>query len=148
MFIEDEGLRLKAYKCTAGAWTIGVGRNLTARGVTGLLLLKYRTVGISREQAIKWLDEDIATAEADCSHIFGDALFDSWSEFRRLGWTNFLFNLGRDRALKFKDTIRYAKAGHWASVRLHLKSSAWFRQVGVRAPRVVSLICDEAWPYD
>ena len=29
-----EGLRLKPYKCTSGALTIGYGRNLDARGIT------------------------------------------------------------------------------------------------------------------
>ena len=30
----DEGLRLKPYHCTAGALTIGYGRNLDAVGIT------------------------------------------------------------------------------------------------------------------
>jgi GH24 family phage-related lysozyme (muramidase) len=147
MLIEDEGLRLKAYQCPAGAWTIGVGHNLSARGVTGLRLLKYRTVGISHAQAMRWLDEDVAAAEADCSHLFGDALFDSWSDHRKLGFVNFLFNLGRDRALRFPNMLRHARNGHWSNVRVHLENSLWFRQVKTRGPKVVAMICDEAWPY-
>jgi lysozyme len=147
MLIRDEGLRLKAYKCTAGYWSIGVGRNLQARGVTGLKLMYYRTVGITRETAMKWLDEDVQQAEADCSHIFTDALFDSWHEHRRLGWVNMAFNLGRTRLLAFHNTLRHARNGHWSNVRAHLENSLWFRQVKSRGPRVVSMICDEAFPY-
>lgn len=147
MLIRDEGLELKAYQCTAGAWTIGVGRNLSARGVTGLKLLYYRTVGVTRHQAMAWLAEDVAEAERDCSHIFGDSLFDSWSENRRLGWVNLAFNLGRARLLKFQNTLRHARDGRWDRVRVHLESSLWFRQVKGRGPRVVAMICDEAFPY-
>lgn len=147
MLVADEGLRLKAYTCTAGAWTIGVGRNLSARGVTGLKLMYYRTVGVTRQQAMAWLDEDVAAAEADCSHLFGDALFDSWSENRRLGWVNFLFNVGRPTALKFQGTLTHARNGDWRKVRVHLENSLWFRQVKARGPRVVAMICDEVWTY-
>lgn len=147
MLIRDEGLVLTAYKCPAGYWTLGCGRNLSAMGVKGVKLMYYRTVGITRTQAMQWLDEDVRTAERDCSAIFGDPLFDSWSENRRLGWVNFLFNLGRSRALKFENTLRHARAGNWPRVRAHLENSAWYRQVKSRAPRVVSMICDETWPY-
>jgi lysozyme len=154
MLIRDEDLRLKAYKCPAGYWTLGVGRNIQARGVTGLKLLYYRTVGITREEAMKWLDEDVATAERDCSHVFGDALFDSWSENRRLGWVNFLFNLGRDRALSFRNTLQAAREQRWARVELGLKQSLWYRQVGPKRPkhdnradRVIAMICHEEFPY-
>jgi lysozyme len=147
MLIEDEGLRLRAYKCTAGYYTIGCGRNIQARGVTGVRLLYYKTVGITKEQAIAWLDEDVATAESDCRKLFGDALFDSWSENRRLGWVNFLFNVGINTALKFKWTLKHATAQDWRKVRMHLESSLWFRQVKTRGPKVVALICDERWPY-
>lgn len=51
MLIVDEGLRLKAYKCTAGAWTIGVGRNLSALRIAEEELRRYRTIGITRETA-------------------------------------------------------------------------------------------------
>lgn len=147
MLTVDEGLVLRAYKCPAGIWTIGCGRNLDARGVTGMKLLYYRTVGITRDQALKWLDEDVAVAERDCSAIFGDPLFDSWHENRRLGWVNLVFNLGRAKLLKFEHTLRHARNQDWSRVRLHLENSLWYRQVGRRSPRVVSMICDEAWPY-
>lgn len=146
MLIRDEGLRLRAYKCTAGAWTIGVGHNLSARGVKGCKLLYYRTVGITREQALKLLDEDILTAEKDCEAIFGD-VFNTWSGLRRLGWVNLAFNLGRDRLSKFVNTIRWAKAGDWGRVRFGLINSLWYKQVKSRGPRVAALICEEQWVY-
>ena len=44
--IQHEGMKLELYKCSAGKWTIGVGRNLSSRG-------------ISVETANDMLDEDI-----------------------------------------------------------------------------------------
>lgn len=147
MFLLDEGLRLKAYKCPAGFNSLGYGRNLDARGVRLPQILYYQTVGISKETAMKWLDEDVAAAERDCRSIFGDALFDSWGENRRLGWINLAFNLGRASLLKFHNTLMHARNGNWRGVRLHLQNSLWFKQVKGRGPRVVALICDEQWKY-
>lgn len=146
MLIRDEGLRLNAYQCTAGAWTIGVGRNLSARGIKGAKLLYYRTVGISREKAFQWLDEDIRIAEQDCEVIFGEQ-FQHWSIHRRLGWVNLAFNLGRERLSKFVNTIKRAKAEEWGRVEFSLTNSLWYKQVRSRGPRVVALICREEWRY-
>lgn len=146
MLIRDEGLRLRAYKCTAGHWTIGVGRNLDARGIKGCKLLYLRTVGITREQALAWLDEDISIAEKDCEAIFGEQ-FSAWSDLRRLGWVNLSFNLGRERLSKFVNTIRWAKSGDWARVRFGLINSLWYKQVKSRGRRVLALICEESWVY-
>lgn len=155
MFIRDEGFRLKAYKCTRGAWTIGIGRNLSARGVGLLELAKLRTVGITDGTAYEWLDEDVRTARFDCEFLFGSPLFNSWSENRRLGWINFLFNLGLKAAKEFRNTIAYARSGDWVKVEEHLKNSKWYREdVGPRGKfpdnrgdRVIAMICREEFPY-
>ena len=147
MLIQDEGLRLRAYKCTAGFNTLGVGRNLDAKGVKGLILLKYMTVGITKAKALEWLDEDIKAAELDCEAIFGEQFY-RWSPLRRLGWVNLAFNLGRVRLEKFVNTIRWAKSEEWAKVHFGLTNALWYRQVKSRGPRVVALICEEKWVYD
>lgn len=147
MLIVDEGLRLKAYKCTAGAWTIGAGRNLSALRITEEELRRYRTIGITRETALEWLDEDVRLAIKDCQRIFG-SLFDQWSENRRLGWVNLAFNLGHSRLLQFRNTLRAARIEDWPEVEKGLRNSLWFRQVKGRAERVIGMICHERFPYD
>jgi len=146
MLLVDEGLRLKAYKCTANAWTIGCGRNLSDRRITEEELQRYRTIGITREVALQWLDEDVQVARKICVDIFGE-LFDSWSENRQLGWINLAFNLGRTRLLKFKNTIRAARIEDWFEVENGLRQSLWFKQVKSRAERVIGMICHETFPY-
>lgn len=133
MLERDEGIRLKPYKCTAGKTTIGIGRNLD-------------DVGITKAMAYQMLEEDVAIAVKGCQRIFSPN-WDSWSENRQLGWVNFLFNLGFDRASKFKNTIRAALTDDWDHVAEGLKSSLWYKQVGQRADRVIKMICEEAYPY-
>ena len=134
MLVRDEGLKLKPYRCTAGKLTLGVGRNVD-------------DVGITEATAFQMLDEDVATAEAGCASLFGAQAWSSWSEIRRLGWVNFVFNLGVVGASTFQGALRAAKGGNWAEVERHLKASKWYGQVGSRAERVIALICFERWPY-
>ncbi len=58
-----EGLRLTAYRCPAGVWTIGYGH--TSGVVQG--------IAITKEQAEEFLRQDIATAEiivsAECQNL-------------------------------------------------------------------------------
>ena len=133
MFERDEGLRLKPYKCTAGKTTIGFGRNLD-------------DVGISEVTALALLEEDVAKATRGCERLFGDQ-WQKWSENRKLGWVNLVFNIGYEGLLKFKNTLRAARCEDWTLVEEGLKNSVWYRQVGQRAERVISLICRNEFPY-
>lgn len=134
MFLHDEGLRLKAYRCTAGKLTIGVGRNLDA-------------VGISRATALQMLEEDVVRADETCRLVFGPERWETWSENRCLGWVNFAFNLGHTGMLQFKRTLAAAFRDDWKGVEAGLKASLWARQVGDRAQRVIAMICREEFPY-
>lgn len=133
MFERDEGLRLKPYKCTAGKTTIGFGRNLD-------------DVGISEQLAVAMLSEDVQKAIKGCEKIFGST-WHIWSENRRLGWVNLIFNLGYDGLLKFKNTLRAAQCEDWQLVEQNLRQSLWFKQVGSRAERVIDMICREEFGY-
>ena len=74
-----EGLRLTAYRCPAGIWTVGYGH--TSGVVPGM--------AITKEQAGKFLKKDIETAEnivnAECSNL-RQCQFDAL--------VSFVFNVG------------------------------------------------------
>ena len=74
-----EGLRLKAYRCPAGVWTIGYGH--TSGVVSGMV--------ITKEQAEEFLSRDIASAEnivnAECLNL-RQCQFDAL--------VSFVFNIG------------------------------------------------------
>lgn len=134
MLLMDEGLRLKPYKCTAGKLSIGYGRNLD-------------DVGISQRVADIMLEEDLQVAEKACRRIFPE-LYDQWGENRRLGWVNLAFNLGYNRLMQFRNTLRAARIEDWREVEKGLRASLWFQQVGKRAERVIGMVCHETFPYD
>lgn len=74
-----EGMRLKAYKCPAGVWTIGYGHT---RGVTEGMV-------INQGMADKFLSEDVAPIEKALNGLginFRQGQFDALSSF--------LFNIG------------------------------------------------------
>lgn len=87
--ITDEALRLKPYLDTRGKLTIGIGRNLTDKG-------------ISIVTARQMLDEDIDEAVADLATF---PWFRTLDSVRQRVMVNVRFNLGPKRFRKFKDML-------------------------------------------
>ena len=123
--VEDEGLRLKPYTDTVGKLTIGVGRNLTDKG-------------ISRLEAFALLRHDIN----DVQHEVAEAL--SWSSrlspVRQRVLLNMAFNLGTAGLLKFTNTLASIEAGDYESASKRMLQSRWARQVGRRAKRLAKMM--------
>ena len=139
--LEDEGLRLQPYRCSAGKLTIGVGFNLTDRGVEVLEAIIGRPVdlgvGITRAEALQVLDADIEHFElrvrARCP------AYTRLDPVRQRAVVHFAFNLGK-RALGFPTAIARLKLALeqtdpglvqacWDAVAYHLLDSLWARQV-------------------
>jgi lysozyme len=121
--VRDEGLRLKPYRCTAGKLTIGVGRNLD-------------DVGISREEAMHLLDNDIARVKADATHAF--PWFGRLDQVRQDVVLNMIFNLGINRFSQFHQTIKCIEAFDYAGAADRMLQSLWAKQVGARAVRLAN----------
>jgi lysozyme len=128
--IRDEGVRLFPYKDTVGVLTIGVGRNLDARG-------------ISHATAEQMLDEDIAvhTHELLLRHPWIADLDDA----RKGVMINLAFNLGVAGLSSFKLTLQAVRDGdyHLAAARMLL--SKWAHQVGNRADRLALQMSSGQW---
>lgn len=123
--IRDEGLVLKPYRCTAGKLTIGVGRNL-------------EDVGLSRDEAIYLLGNDIETAIKDL-----DAALPQWrlfSEARQRALVNMVLNLGRTRFMGFRNMIDALKRADFDEAARQALASKWASQVGARAQRIAKMI--------
>lgn len=96
-----EGLRLKAYQCSAGRWTIGYGHTATARP----------GMAISQIDADRLLLQDISLAEAAVSRAVDVTLTDN--QFAALvSWT---YNVGTD-AMRKSTLVRKLNAGDFGSV--------------------------------
>jgi lysozyme len=119
--VQDEGLRLKVYRCPAGKLTIGVGRNLEDRG-------------ISKDEALYLLENDIEQAEKDARTLFPS--FDGLSDARKSVLCNMALNLGLNRLAGFKKLRAAVAAGDYDSAAAEMLSSAWSLQVGRRATRL------------
>ena len=127
----DEGCKLKPYYCTSGKLTIGVGRNLEARG-------------ISRAEAQFMLENDIVEVISEL-----DQLFPEWqelSEVRQMVLINMAFNLGTFGLLNFKRTLSYIKAEDWDNAADEMLRSEWAEQVGDRALRLSEAMRTERVP--
>lgn len=132
MLKQDEGVRHFPYQDTEGNWTIGVGRNLTANP------LSIKTIRMM-------LDEDIEKAIVGACNIFGQQLFDSWSDARQHAITNLVFNLGESGFRQFHRTIAAIKENRWDLAAQYLMESKWARQVKGRAHRIVELVRNETY---
>ena len=129
----DEGLRLKAYKCTAGVWTIGVGH-------TGNV--KECDV-ITEEQAMDLLALDIRQAIKDARKVC--LCFDSLNGPRKTVVANMAYNLGATRLAGFKNTLACICAGDYSQASLNMLKSKWATQVGQRAQRLAKRMASGEW---
>ncbi len=125
MLIRHEGLRLKPYRDTVGKLTIGVGRNLD-------------DVGITREEALMLLDNDIAKVRREVNRAF--RWFAQLNLVRKNVVLNMVFNIGLPRFRQFKKTIAAIKAKDWEEAASQMLDSRWARQVGRRARELAAMM--------
>ena len=146
--ILHEGLRLKPYKCPAGKWTVGVGRNLEAKGLTkeekerilgvgGLSKLEVIDVllerGISENEALFLLRNDIEEVTAQLERF---DWFRALGPVRRKVLVDMAFNLGMSGLLGFQKMIEALKQSDYQAAADEMVSSKWYRQVGERGRRL------------
>ena len=116
--MKHEGLRLKPYQCTAGKWTIGVGRNIEDRGIT-------------EEEAMHLLDNDIDECQEEL-----DRIIPWWIEkpaYVQLVLINMMFNLGATRLLGFKKFLKAVEENNFDLASTEMLDSRWAKQVGQRS---------------
>lgn len=113
-----EGLRLKPYKCTAGALTIGYGRNLEANGISN-----------SEAEFLFYNDWQKVEAELETNYPYIAKFSSVWYSIA----CDMLYNLGPTKFAKMKKMLT-AIANHKRSeALLEMLDSAWFGQVGNRS---------------
>ena len=124
----DEGLRLKPYKDTVGKLTIGYGRNLDDRGISG-------------HEAVVLLENDFLDALIETVRQF------PWSRGlpvpQRRALVNMCFNLGLRRLSGFVKMLAALEAGDGELAAAEALDSKWAGQVGDRAERIAALYRDE-----
>jgi len=123
--IEEEGLKLKLYHCTAGKLTIGVGRNVEDRGIT-------------HDTAMQMLDEDIDICVGELEKNI------SWFEDAPTKIQEVLidlcFNMGINRLMGFVKTLHKLKTGAYREAAEELLDSRYASSVPNRAKRNADII--------
>lgn len=132
----DEALRLKPYDDATGKelrpgdrligkLTIGIGRNLTDNGISGM-------------EAIALCNNDVRTVIREL-----DKALPWWSKMsdgRQDALVNMAFNMGIPRLLGFKIALSLLEAGRWDAAAAEFLNSKWAGQVGDRAKRLADAI--------
>ena len=126
--IEFEGLKLEAYKCPAGVWTIGVGHT---RGVN-------KGQKITNEQAITLLKGDLLPCETYVNNL---GVCKTQGEFDAL--TDFSFNLGTG-ALGRSTLLEYIRSGA-TEKQIRAEFGRWVRSKG---KVLQGLVKRRAWEAD
>lgn len=124
---DDEGKRLKLYRCTAGKQTIGIGHNIEDRG-------------ISEAVCELLFQEDIDVAERDALALFPG--LHSYSDRRKAALVNMAFQLGLERLKGFKRMRAAVNAGDWGAAVYEANDSDWAKQT--QKSRVERVLTDLA----
>jgi lysozyme len=126
----DEGLQLFPYLDTVGKTTIGIGRNLTDKGITA-------------EEAEMLLGNDVEAIQ----NALGAKLpwFRGLSDARQGALINIGFNVGVVGLLGFTKTLDFMSQSNWDAAADEILNSKWASQVGDRAKRISNQIRTGAW---
>jgi lysozyme len=116
-----EGLRTHPYVDTVGKVTIGVGRNLTDKG-------------ISSREVFDLLDHDVDECVTDLAANF--PWFIHLDAVRQRVIIDLRFNLGPTRFRQFVRTLRSVGAGDYDLAASQMLESLWAAQVKARAIRL------------
>lgn len=124
-----EGLRLRAYQCTAGVWTIGWGHT---KGV------KEGDVITSEKAELLFLQDYYDVLE-DVYYAFSP-WFTEMSHNRQAVLIDMCFNLGIEKLKKFKITLTLIRKGQYTLASVAMLQSKWAKQVKSRAITLAKLM--------
>ena len=124
---QDEGLKLKPYKCTAGKLTIGYGRNIEDKGIT-------------KQEAEIFLKNDIQECVEDLEEIFTQAGFKTLPFNIQKVLINMRYQLGGAGLRGFKNMLRACRDRQWQAMARQMQASKWYQQTTNRAQRLINLV--------
>src|SRR5262245_26829935 len=148
---EYEGKRAHVYTDTAGHPTVGIGFNLDRDGAQPALEAvgaNYNEVragsqDLSDEQISSLFQQDLNQAIDGATSAVSN--FSNLNEPRQFVVVDMIFNLGQHGFSQFHHTIKAIESGEWESAGDHMKDSAWYGQVGIRAHKDVQMMKTGEW---
>lgn len=113
-----------AYRCTAGALTIGYGHNLDANPVPGINAAS--TLNDSQAGRLLMADLKKFVVDLDAALPWARAL----APARYAVLLNMAYNLGINSLIKFRPTLEHIRLGEYAAASKRMMGTLWSRQVG------------------
>jgi len=125
-----EGVRQYAYRCPAGYWTIGAGRNVDETGGRGL----------SDDEIDYLLQNDIKLSIDELSGAF--SWFEESPEQIQGVLVNMHFNMGMPTLRKFRNMLDAMQRKEYSRAAEEMIDSNWADQVGNRALELADIVRD------
>ena len=122
------------YKCSAGHWTIGIGRNVDVNG--GL--------GLSEEEVDFLLEKDIERVIKELSTEY--AWFSDLDQTRKDAMIDISFNLGATKLRKFVLALDAMEKADYTTASDEFLNSDWSRTVKGRSVELASMIATGDYP--
>lgn len=120
VFDLDEGVKHTPYKDDKGYWTIGRGH---------LIGKTLQELYFSAKMIDAHFQEDLAVAIKDAITVMGEPFFNSITKARQVALVSMLFTLGKNKWLKFDETIAAMRNHEWEMVAHRILQSKWSRDV-------------------
>ena len=120
-----EGVEKYPYEDTVGKLTIGVGWNLSDRGLPDFII-----------DAL--LDHAIEEAKAELDRVF--PVWSGLSRARKQVLVDMMFNLGAPRFMTFHRFRKALTMGQFDEAAKEMLDSKWAKQVGKRAERLAKMM--------
>jgi len=122
------------YKCSAGYWTLGIGRNVDPNG--GL--------GLSEDEVNYLLEKDIERVIKELSLAY--RWFNDLDDVRKDAMIDISFNLGATKLRKFVLALDAMEKADYKSASEEFLDSNWSRTVKGRSVELASMIATGAYP--
>lgn len=153
---QEEGVRYKIYKCTAGHDTIGIGHNLDASSIDSIIGRRLDLNPVLSEDEVKKVfksDLDVVSKQLDQNLPWWSSL----PVFAQYALISLCFNMGIGKKISsnplkyngllgFRNTLKAFEERRWADAASGLKASTWYKQVGNRGPKIVSIVAAGVFP--
>ena len=125
LLVHHESYRQFPYTDVTGHLTVGIGRNLSDRG-------------ISTTEAFYLLDDDVLYFTAKLNHFL--PFFPMLNEPRQIALVDMCFNLGIQGLLNFTQMISALERGDYIEAANEMLDSKWALQVGQRAITLANIM--------
>jgi len=127
----EEGRKLKAYTCSMGHKTIGIGHNLDVKPAFN----GQRIPDIISDQVCDLIfDRDLNDTITQLNFVWlANTKLDP---ARRDAVINMCFQLGVNGVMKFKLMLNALERSDWVAAKAHALDSSWAKQTPERAERV------------